>query len=261
MNVAIIGHGFVGKALENGLQNNVKTMIIDPIYNNKISDLNEFSPEIIFVCVPTPTYDNGTQDISILNNVIDDISLLSTKAITVLKSTILPTNLVNIKKINDSIVYNPEFLRESNANEDFINSELIVFGGDKDNTKMIENFYINFTKCINKDYIHTDIITASFIKYTINTFLATKVTFFNELFNLFKNSGAKDTWQNFINAVSVDKRIGKSHMQVPGSDNKFGYGGNCFPKDSQAFLNYSDVKGNNLKLLKKSIKINKKIRN
>ena len=261
MKVAIIGHGFVGRALENGLQNNVKTMIIDPIYNNRISDLNDFSPEIIFVCVPTPTYDNGTQDISILNNVIDDISLLSIKSITVLKSTILPTNLVNIEKINDSIVYNPEFLRESNANEDFINSELIVFGSDKDNTKMIENFYNNFTKCINKNYIHTDIITASFIKYTINTFLATKVTFFNELFNLFKNSGAKDTWQNFINAVSIDKRIGKSHMQVPGSDNKFGYGGKCFPKDSQAFLNYSDLKGNNLKLLKKSIKINKKIRN
>ena len=79
MKVAIIGHGFVGRALENGLQNNVKTMIIDPIYNNRISDLNDFSPEIIFVCVPTPTYDNGTQDISILNNVIDDISLLSIK--------------------------------------------------------------------------------------------------------------------------------------------------------------------------------------
>ncbi len=260
MNVAIIGHGFVGKALENGLKENVKTMIIDPIYNNKISDLTEFSPEIIFVCVPTPTYDNGTQDISILNNVIDEITLLSTKAITVLKSTVLPCNLVNIEKINDLTVYNPEFLRESNANEDFINSELIVFGGDKDNTKIVENFYKNFTRCVNKDFIHTDIITASFIKYTINTFLATKVTFFNEIYNLFKNSEAKDNWQNFINAISVDKRIGNSHMQVPGPDGKFGYGGNCFPKDSQAFLNYSELKGDDLELIKKSIEINKNLR-
>ena len=134
----------LARPFKNGLKN-VKTMIIiDPIYNNKISSLSEFS-EIIFVCVPT-TYDNGLQDISILNNVIDEITLLSTKAITVLKSTVLPSNLVNIEKINDLTVYNAEFLGESNANGDFINAELIVFGGDKDNTKIVENFYKNFTK-------------------------------------------------------------------------------------------------------------------
>lgn len=261
MKVAIIGLGFVGNSLLNGLKDTVNVKKIDPKLGTNINELKDFSPEIIFICVPTPMSEHKTQDISIIESVVEEINDLKIPSLVVLKSTLLPNFVKELGKKISRFIYNPEFLREKHADEDFINSELIVFGGDKDNTKMIENFYNNFTKCINKNYIHTDIITASFIKYTINTFLATKVTFFNELFNLFKNSGAKDTWQNFINAVSIDKRIGKSHMQVPGSDNKFGYGGKCFPKDSQAFLNYSDLKGNNLKLLKKSIKINKKIRN
>ena len=124
--------------------------------------------------------------------------------------------------------------------------------------KIIQKLLRIFTKILlNKDFIHTDIITASFIKYTINTFLATKVTFFNEIYNLFKNSGAKDNWQNFINAISVDK-VGNSHMQVPGPDGKFGY--RLLSKDSQAFLNYSELKGDDLELIKKSIEINKNLR-
>ena len=64
----------------------------------------------------------------------------------------------------------------------------------------------------------------------------------------------------FINAISVDKRIGNSHMQVPGPDGKFGYGGNCFPKDSQAFLNYSELKGNDDLDYKNLSEINKNLR-
>lgn len=261
MKVAIVGHGFVGKALEYGLSPNVEKFLVDPIYNTKISDLKGFLPNIIFICIPTPTDDSGSQNISILSDVINEITKLSLKSTVVIKSTVLPDTLINVEKRLAKVVYNPEFLREASANEDFIKSKLIVFGGNYEETKVVENFYKNFTKCEVKDYVHTDITTASFIKYTINTFLATKVTYFNELYNLFKDSGAKDSWENLINAISKDTRIGNSHMQVPGNDGKFGYGGACFPKDSQAFLNYSYKNNKTLELLKKSIKINKYLRN
>ena len=125
---------------------------------------------------------------------------------------------------------------------------------------MLADFYDNHTNCLNSCYNHTDLISASLIKYSINTFLSTKVIFFNELFNVFNKSGTKDTWENFINIMSNDKRIGNSHMQVPGPDGKFGYGGACFPKDSNAFYSYSELIKEPLKLLNKSISINNQIR-
>ena len=68
MKVAIIGYGFVGKALKNGLKKNVKTFLVDPKLNTDIKDLKDFEPEIVFVCVPTPMNDDGTQNIQILEN-------------------------------------------------------------------------------------------------------------------------------------------------------------------------------------------------
>ena len=137
---------------------------------------------------------------------------------------------------------------------------MIVFGGNENSSKALGEFYKNYTKCIYKDYIFTDPITASFIKYTINSFLATKVSFFNELNQLFQESGAEDTWSNFINAVSIDNRIGSSHMQVPGHDGRLGFGGACLPKDSNAFLSYADKKNKELNVLKSAINTNNNIR-
>ena len=260
MKLAIIGHGFVGKALENGLTDDVEIFLVDPKYKTKVLDLQKFKPDIIFVCVPTPSKTDGSQDESIIIEVIDEISKIKISGVTVIKSTVLPDNLITIQNKIKNIVYNPEFLRESHANKDFINSDLIVFGGDQVSTKLIESFYKQHTKCICSDYIHTDIITASFIKYTINTFLATKLTYFNELYRLFRKSGAIDSWDNFIGAIARDKRIGNSHMNVPGPDGKFGYGGACFPKDSKAFLDFSEKQDKTLEILRKSIEVNKNIR-
>ena len=235
MRVSIIGHGFVGKALENGLNENVETLIVDPIYQNKISDISLFNSEVIFICVPTPMKDDGDQDLNILNSVIEDINKLKINAEIILKSTVLPSNIENIKKLIPRIIYNPEFLTERSANEDFINAEFIVLGGNNKNVSKISSFYKNHTKCLSNNIIHTDLISASLIKYTINSFLASKVMFFNELNSLFKKSGTDESWENFIQAVSSDSRIGKSHMQVPGPDGRYGFGGSCFPKILQLY--------------------------
>lgn len=260
MKVAIIGYGFVGKALEFGLKNNTQISLIDPKLGSKISELKFFNPNLLFICVPTPMRNDGSQDLSILQDVSSELKKLSLSSLVVLKSTVLPNYVDNLEELFPDLVYNPEFLRESYANEDFINSELIIFGGKKHNTKLLADFYDNHTNCLNSCYNHTDLISASLIKYSINTFLSTKVIFFNELFNVFNKSGTKDTWKNFINIMSNDKRIGNSHMQVPGPDGKFGYGGACFPKDSNAFYSYSELINEPLKLLNKSISINNQIR-
>jgi len=261
MKVAIIGYGFVGKALQNGLKTSVEVLLVDPKLNTSINDLETFKPETIFICVPTPMNDDGSQDASILEKVIDELNPFSDSALIVLKSTVIPSYISRIEIKIPNIVYNPEFLRENFANEDFINADLIILGGNNDSyIKKLSNFYKQYTKCINTNYQFTDLISASLIKYSINTFLSTKVIFFNELFEVFSNSGSKDNWENFIKIMQNDKRIGNSHMQVPGPDGKLGFGGPCFPKDTKALLQYSKDIGEPLRLLEKCISLNNNIR-
>ena len=260
MNIAIIGYGFVGKALKNGLKDNAKVFVVDPNLNTTVQDLKNFKPEVIFICVPTPMNKDHSQDISIVINVINEILELSLDACIVLKSTVIPSHIMNLEKIIKNFVYNPEFLREKHANEDFINSNLIVFGGPRKSSEFLSKIYTKYTRCTNADYVLTDIMSASLIKYSINSFLSTKVTFFNELYNVFNASGADESWTNFIHYLAKDERIGNSHMQVPGHDGRLGFGGACLPKDSNAFNIYSKSLNSPLSLLNHAIKINNKIR-
>ena len=260
MKVGIIGYGFVGKALENGLKESVKLFKVDPTLNTSINDLEKFNPDICFICVPTPMNDDGSQDISILQNVINEIVESSISALIVIKSTVLPIYINLFEKKIAKLVFNPEFLREKHANEDFINSDLIVFGGDKKVTKILGNFYKIYTKCKTKSYQFTDSISASLIKYAINSFLSSKVIFFNELYEIFNKSGSKENWEHFIKIISNDKRMGNSHMMVPGIDGRFGFGGPCFPKDCNALIKYSENIDSPFKLLQKVKEINNNIR-
>lgn len=260
MKVAIIGMGFVGNSLLNGLKDTVYVKKIDPKLGTNIIELKDFSPEIIFICVPTPMSEDRTQDISVIQSVVDEIIDLNMESLVVLKSTLLPNYVEELGKKISRFIYNPEFLREKHADEDFINSELIVFGGIKSEAKSLSRFYQDHTKCICKDHIFTDLLTASFIKYTINAFLAVKVIFFNELKELFDASGADEDWEDFIKYLSTDKRIGKSHMQVPGHDGRLGFGGACLPKDSDALVKYANQIEKQLNLLNNAIKLNNDIR-
>tara|TARA_Y100000766_G_scaffold238162_1_gene214640 strand:+ start:2029 stop:2871 length:843 start_codon:yes stop_codon:yes gene_type:complete len=260
MKVGIIGYGFVGKALAAGIKNNVEILKIDPVLKTSIIDLKEFDPDICFICVPTPMKDDGSQDLTILRKVIDEINEISISALVVLKSTVLPNYITSIKHQIPNLIFNPEFLRERSANKDFLNSKLIVFGGPREQANNLANFYEKHTLCTSTNYQFTDLISASLIKYAINTFLATKVVFFNELNQIFNKSDADDTWDNFINIISIDERIGSSHMQVPGLDDKLGFGGTCFPKDCKALIKYSEEIENPFQLLKKSNQINNQIR-
>lgn len=260
LRIGIIGHGFVGKATDWGFDINVRKYVVDPKYGNEVKDLTKLSPEIIFICVPTPMGKNGEQDSSIIEEVVRDVKKYMPRAIMVVKSTVIPSVLKKISKISKNIIFNPEFLREKHANEDFVNSEMIIFGGDKDLCKKVSHAYLIHSKCLSKEHIFLDLLSASLVKFSINTFLATKVIFFNEMYEIFKNLDVQDSWENMIETISTDKRIGKSHMNVPGHDGRYGFGGACFPKDSMALIRYAKENGLEPSVLINAVKKNNKIR-
>ena len=260
LKIGIVGHGFVGKATDWGFSKNTNKFIVDPKNETNIEQLAEFNPELIFVCVPTPMGENGIQDSSIIEAVVQELSAKCRESIIVIKSTVLPSILEDIKKVNPKIIYNPEFLREKHANEDFMNSEMIIFGGDKNIASQVSKFYLDHSRCKTKKHIFMDISSASLVKYTINTFLASKVMFFNETHQVFSKLKSNDSWELFIKTLSLDKRIGESHMNVPGHDGKKGFGGACFPKDTAALLKYAEGIGVELHVLRSVINRNNIIR-
>ena len=260
LKIGIVGHGFVGKATDWGFSKRTNKLIVDPIYETNIQQLSEFNPDLIFVCVPTPMGKNGVQDSSIIEAVVQEITIKCHDSIVVVKSTVLPSILEKLEKFNKNIIYNPEFLREKHANDDFMNSEMIILGGKKDISKKVSNFYLNHSRCKTKEHIFMDISSASLLKYTVNTFLASKVLFFNEIYDIFKKIEIDDDWKSFIKVLAIDKRIGKSHMDVPGHDKKKGFGGACFPKDTVALVKYAESIGIELDILKSVIRKNNRIR-
>ena len=258
--VGVIGYGFVGRAISKSFNKNVNLLKIDPKLQTNTRDLKKFSPDIIFICLPTPMREDGDQNIEILNSVLDDLLDIDLTSCTIiLKSTVLPSNIEAISKEHPNLIYNPEFLREKSAESDFISAEFHIFGGEIKNCNAASDFYRTYTSTIG-EHIFMDISAASFLKYTINSFLSLKVIFFNEIFDLYEKSISSFKWEEFIDILKKDTRLGDSHMSVPGHDGRRGYGGACFPKDSNALHHYSLKNDCELSLLKKSININNKYR-
>lgn len=261
LKLGIIGAGFVGGSVINGFDKNVEQFVVDTkLYPERtIDQLIEFSPSIIFVCVPTPKIeDYGDVDVSIVRQVLSDLYDRNYKGVVAIKSTITPKHLTKMKKdFGVKIVYNPEFLTEANAHQDFLNPHMQVLGGKWRDCDTVEKAYNRHSSVKVVPTYKVDLITASMIKYTINSWLATKVSFFNELYELHQESGSHTDWEQFTEMLGTDPRMGKTHMQVPGPDGKFGFGGHCFPKDTEAFLYYAKNKKVELNLLKKAVTSNK----
>ncbi len=129
-------------------------------------------------------------------------------------------------------MFNPEFLTEANAIEDFNNQNRIILGGHKDVTSYLKTIYIKVFP--QARIIKTDSTHAEMVKYLINTFLSTKVSFANEMYEISKSLGID--YDKVIEYATLDDRLGKSHWNVPGPDGDFGFGGHCFPKDLQALI-------------------------
>lgn len=257
--IGIVGCGFVGNAIDYGFSTNVEKFLVDPKLGTTLFDLKSFNPDFIFICVPTPMSDNGDQDITIIEDVLLEISKSFEDVTIIVKSTVLPNTLIKFSKLIKHLVYNPEFLKEKTANIDFVSSNTLILGGKANDINNVAKLYKNYSDCEINNIYKTDIVSASLAKYAINTFLATKVIFFNQLKDIYMNLAPKQEWNNFIEIVASDKRIGKSHMKVPGDDGMFGFDGSCFPKDTSALLYLSKSLNEEFSMLKEVIKINNKI--
>ena len=234
MKLGIVGHGFVGSAISHGFTK-CKKFIVDPKYfsQHTIDDLIKFKPDATFVAVPTPMLESGECNTEILEDILQKLNNHKDHLVLV-KSTVPAYKLQGIKEncTNLRIVFNPEFLTEKNHIDDFRNPPMHIFGGALQDTQSAEEIY-KHSDCAECPVFHTDMVSASLVKYCINSFLATKVTFMNEMYDVLKAARGCD-WQTFVKMISTDKRIGSSHLKVPGNDGMRGYVGSCFPKDTNA---------------------------
>jgi len=249
--VAIVGYGFVGKAVSYALtSSHIKQFHHDPKLGTNIKDLISFDPQFVFICVPTPMSDNGTIDSSIVETVFEQLRPLKkiyASTTIVLKSTVTP-DIIDKLESKAKFVYNPEFLTERSACADFVSAPFHVFGGEE--SAKVAELFKNYSSCDTAEFFFVSNKEASMIKYGINSFLATKVTFFNQLFGACEKEGLNSNM--VLKVIGADPRIGSSHTKVPGFDGKLGYGGSCFPKDTNAICNYNS----DLTLVRESVKIN-----
>lgn len=254
LKILIVGHGFVGKAVDYGFSHpRVEKTIVDPKYGTSLNELNLFDFNLIFVCVPTPMRADGAVDASTLNEILEDIGPITMRNVpVVVKSTITPDIIKTFE--HDGLVYNPEFLTEKSAQEQFVDPPFHILGGNPKTTQLVEDYYDSYSLCNPVAAYHMTVQEASYVKYAINTFLATKVTFFNQLYESIGKT--KSNFATIIKAVGADPRIGTSHTKVPGFDGKMGYGGACFPKDVSAMVHYDPA----LTLLEKVSIINNEYR-
>lgn len=262
--IGIIGNGFVGSAMVHGFtlhSNDVLIFDKDKTRSNaSMEDVCKKS-DVIFVCVPTPMFESGECDLSIVESVVEEISEIGLKedTVIVIKSTVVPGTVESLaekySKIN--FVFNPEFLTERKARLDFINTARIVLGSNKPEAmNKVEDLYrvrFPYTKIIK-----TDFGTAQLIKYMANCFFATKVSFMNEMRQVCDKIDGD--WNVALDGFISDGRIGNSHIDVPGHDGDFGFGGKCFPKDINAMITRSKELGVNPLVMAAAWEKNKEVR-
>jgi len=260
--VGIIGQGFVGNAVNVGMRNgfSIKTYDIIPEKSN-VESLEELcqSSDIIFVCLPTPMKKSGECDISIVDTVLNQINAISFKKMVVLKSTVPPgtCDLLQSKYQNIHLMFNPEFLTEANAVQDFINQDRIIIGGNNQESLLqVKDMFRRIFDSI--PILITDCKSAEMVKYITNCFLSVKVTFANQIYDLCESVGID--YSDTIQIAKLDKRLGDSHWMVPGPDGDRGYGGHCFPKDMSSFLYFGKQNNIDLSLIDSSIEYNDRIR-
>ena len=239
-------------------------LVIKNYKNKKLSFSSDLrtsvkNSDIIFICVGTPTKKGGSSaDLNQIYNVAKELSLSINKfKIIITKSTVPVTTGDEIEKILSkknsknkfAVISNPEFLREGEAIRDFTYPDRVVIGSnDIKSNKIMKNLY---SPLISKgaQYVHTSRRAAELIKYASNAFLATKITFINEIANLCEKTGIDV--EDISIGMGLDKRIGSRFLRAGPA-----YGGSCFPKDTRAIISTADKFKTNLSVIKSVIKSN-----
>ena len=266
MNVGIIGRGFVGNAIFQGLNHyyDIKVYDVDPKKSTHNFD-EVINSDVVFLSVPTPMHkDTGECDLSYIESVFDKVKETNGRnesCTFVIKSTVPVGTTEQLNEKYDQkikIIHSPEFLTARTAITDFICPSRHIIGGHpaRGTEKLKEIYESRFpgVPC----YVMTS-KESEFVKYFANCFFATKVSYFNEMAIFAKAHGLN--WENVIEGVMSDGRIGISHYQVPGHDGNPGFGGTCFPKDINALIKSFENAGTEPLLLKAAWERNLLVRN
>ena len=261
--IGVIGNGFVGGAVANGFKNYNPVRVYDKTLSRRTHTIDEtMSSDFIFVCLPTPMKDENGGDVDLkyifdfFKNTV--IKMRAFNPIYIIKSTVPVGTTESIRKMHDDIkvVHNPEFLTAANADEDFLNAERTVVGGETEPSSEVAKLYMAHWPKTPVIVVSSD--ASEMIKYTANSFLALKVSYFNMIYDycMTKNINFEDV----LSGVYTDSRIGESHTHVPGPDGDRGYGGTCFPKDINAMREMFLEQGLNHDILTASWIYNKSVR-
>ncbi len=254
--IAIVGYGYVGKAVHHGFSKVADVLIVDPKYNDvSVTEVCKQRPRAIFLCVPTPTGSDGHQDLSIIWSVMKEIREADYAGIVVIKSTVLPQELEALNAFRE-VVYNPEFLSHRTANEDFVHPQMVVLAGHRAE-EVLELYRSYSTVDLDKVFI-TDLRTASLVKYAMNTFYAVKLIFMNQLKEIAEVQEVD--WESLTSILREHSWMGDGHYQVPGSDGQHGFGGQCLPKDARAFVHFAKEFSADFTLLEHALEVNEKLR-
>lgn len=262
--LGIIGYGIVGQALSYGfsqpdIKDKYEIRYYDKYKETQSSEEVIKNSEFIFICLPTPMKeDESGIDLSIIEESIAQITPMTdnTDKIIVIKSTVVPgtTSVLEKKYPKTNFAFNPEFLTEANYLEDFINADRNIIGANNDLTsrRVVALYRQRFP---HTKIFQTDTTTAEMVKYMANAYLATKVTFANEMYAICQALGIK--YEEVKSMVVADHRIFDSHLDVTTAR---GFGGKCFPKDIVALIGRAKDLKVDPKLLETVWSINKKIR-
>lgn len=261
--IAIIGHGYVGQALEEYFLGKYDVVLYDPFKNlNDKESVNEANLAII--CVPTNMKEDGSVDLSAVEETFEWIQ---TEKL-VLKSTVPPGTtklLIEKYKLSERLVFSPEFIGEGGYPVPYWEDKPhptdmklhrhLIFGGSEIARKKIIPYFERVSGPFTK-YHQSDTTTAELMKYMCNTWIATKVTYCNELYDIASQYGVN--WNELRELWLTDGRVDPSHTLVYA--NNRGFGGKCIPKDTNGIVKNLEKNGYDAKLLRQVLELNKEIR-
>lgn len=241
MKILFVGYGYVGSAV-GSIFNESEKIIVDPkINNNSIVGLVGEKFDCVIVSVDTPKNKNA----SIINSVLIDLNYYIARdnpnLPVLIKSTTNPYYMQGVEETltNLKIAFSPEYLAGRNNITDFKNQKFLIIGSNHDSVaKSFGRMFLDRHPSLKKVH-YTDLMTSILVKYAENAFLATKVTFMNEMYNIHKKLSCDSTFEEFGYLLGLDERIGHSHTHVPGWDGKYGWGGHCLDKDVDELIKFS----------------------
>ena len=263
--IGIIGCGVVGNAVKQGMSHAFDVLTYDKFKDGgckSIFDLMQRIDGPVFICVPTPMSPDGSCDVSIVHAVVREIHNVQRyikKEITVAIKSTVPTGTtqeLQIEYTNINLCFNPEFLTERNANEDFKNQDRIVVGASG---KALGDVCTCYKQAFpDVPILECEPSEAEMAKYITNVHLAVKVSLANEFKEIATAKGI-----NYNKALEIalrDERLGKTHWGVPGPDGRNGFGGTCFPKDLNALISVAEEAGVSPTVMRAAWNKNKDIR-